>query len=219
MKPGAKSAAEVVAAMEAERPHAHDGMALEDSYRVLVKIFGDVQMAHQAISRSGLRIRFGGLQVFPQSKAGFVPISRDCAGKSGDATGVGSCAETPQGGENDRGASGIASGSRPVLYVAGPMTGIPEFNYPAFEDARRQLEAAGFTVLCPTDNDPDPATSASRPWEWYLRRALRQVVDAGGVAVLPDAICSKGACLEIHVARALGMEVRPVAAWLEASHA
>lgn len=56
MKPGAKSAAEVVAAMEAERPHAHDGMALEDSYRVLVKIFGDVQMAHQAISRSGLRI-------------------------------------------------------------------------------------------------------------------------------------------------------------------
>lgn len=192
MKPGAKSAAEVVAAMEAERPHAHDGMALEDSYRVLVKIFGDVQMAHQAISRSGLRIRFGGLQV---------------------------CAETPQGGENDRGASGIASGSRPVLYVAGPMTGIPEFNYPAFEDARRQLEAAGFTVLCPTDNDPDPATSASRPWEWYLRRALRQVVDAGGVAVLPDAICSKGACLEIHVARALGMEVRPVAAWLEASHA
>lgn len=110
--------------------------------------------------------------------------------------------------------SATAVRERPILYVAGPMTGLPQFNYPAFEDARRALEHAGYFVLCPTDNDPDPTTSADRTWEWYLRRALRQVLDADGVAVLPDAICSKGACLEIHVARSLGMPVRPVTAWL-----
>lgn len=106
-----------------------------------------------------------------------------------------------------------------LLYIAGPMTGLPEFNYPAFERARGELEAVGFSVLCPVDNDPDPATSASRSWEWYLRRALRQVLDADGIAVLPDAACSRGACLEIHVARALGMTVQPVTRWIaEASH-
>ncbi|HEX7048837.1 MAG TPA: DUF4406 domain-containing protein [Longimicrobiales bacterium] len=99
------------------------------------------------------------------------------------------------------------------LYIAGPMTGLPEFNYPAFERARTDLEAAGFDVLCPTDIGAD-AEPGSRPWTWYMRAALRQVLDADALAVLPGAACSRGALLEITVARALGMEVRPVEAWM-----
>lgn len=99
------------------------------------------------------------------------------------------------------------------LYVAGPMTGLPGFNYPAFEEARKELEAAGYVVLCPTDNE-DGEVPGGRPWEWYMRHALRQVLDAQGIAVLPNAACSKGATLEITVARALGMEVMPVGTWV-----
>jgi hypothetical protein len=35
-----------------------------------------------------------------------------------------------------------------ILYIAGPMTGLPDYNYPAFEQARASLEAAGYRVLC-----------------------------------------------------------------------
>lgn len=100
-----------------------------------------------------------------------------------------------------------------TLYIAGPMTGLPEFNYPAFEDARRRFEAAGYTVLCPTDNGKDHELG-SRPWSWYMRAALRQLMDADGVAVLPGWEASRGATLEVHVAQSLDIPVRSVEAWL-----
>ena len=36
------------------------------------------------------------------------------------------------------------------LYIAGPMTGLVAFNFPAFEAARQDLEDAGFEVESPT---------------------------------------------------------------------
>ena len=100
-----------------------------------------------------------------------------------------------------------------TLYVAGPMTGLPEFNYPAFEDARARLEAAGYEVLCPTDNE-EGDTPGAHPWQWYMRRAIAQVIEADAIAVLPDAACAKGALLEIQIARALDMPVASENQWV-----
>lgn len=38
------------------------------------------------------------------------------------------------------------------VYVAGPMTGIPDFNYPAFNAVADQLRAQGYEVENPADH-------------------------------------------------------------------
>ena len=96
------------------------------------------------------------------------------------------------------------------LYIAGPMTGVPEYNYPAFERAKIQLHKRGYEVLCPTAIAADRTHS----WSWRMRQSLAQVLQADAIAVLPNAACSKGALLELTVARALEMRVLPIAQWI-----
>lgn len=98
-----------------------------------------------------------------------------------------------------------------VLYVAGPMTSLPEFNYPAFHQAAADLREAGFVVLNPAENER-PIDSA---WDLFMRDALRMVSDADGIAVLHGWETSRGAQLEVHNAHALRMPVLAVAAWLD----
>lgn len=98
----------------------------------------------------------------------------------------------------------------PVLYLAGPMSGLPEFNYPAFHQAARVLRTAGFEVLNPADN----VAPESGAWADYMRLALGQLVRADAVAFLTGAGNSRGALLEMRVAADLEMRVRPVRAWL-----
>lgn len=98
-----------------------------------------------------------------------------------------------------------------ILYIAGPMTGYPDFNYPAFHDAERRLRAAGFEVLNPADR-PEPKPDPS--WEDWLRGAITIMLRADGVAFLGGAGGSRGARLEVRLARDLAMPVRSVRGWL-----
>ena len=105
--------------------------------------------------------------------------------------------------------------SGPCVYIAGPMTGLPEFNYPAFRLAELDLIDAGHCVHNPVHierHNPTPGTP--QPWDWYVRHALRMVLDSGAVALLPGWENSRGATLEHQVATALGLDVRPLDGWL-----
>lgn len=107
------------------------------------------------------------------------------------------------------------------LYVAGPMSNIELYNYPAFEAAAGKLRAAGFEVLSPHEmtfpcgcGGGVHSCGVDHSWSDYMREALGLLLRAHGVAALEDWDRSRGARLEVMVARRLGMHVDLVDYWL-----
>ena len=102
-------------------------------------------------------------------------------------------------------------------YLAGPMSGVPQFNFPAFDAAADHLRAAGHDIVSPAELD-DPATrEAARnssdgsfgsgtvngeTWGDFLARDVKLIADEGieAIIVLPGWEGSKGARLETFVA-------------------
>jgi len=97
--------------------------------------------------------------------------------------------------------------------VAGPMTGIEDFNYPVFNAAADDLRAKGFDVLNPVDIEALNDTGQPQAWDWYMRHAIAMVAQADGLAMLPGWENSKGARLEHAIAEALKLDIHPVWWW------
>lgn len=108
------------------------------------------------------------------------------------------------------------------IYLAGPMRGIPEFNFPAFHKAAAYLRDQGHTIFSPAENDLDKTgidvtgtTGDEAEIEgkngWTLRQALCDdlnfiCLEAEGIALLPGWEKSKGVAAELATAKALGLE-------------
>ena len=95
------------------------------------------------------------------------------------------------------------------LYLAGPMTGYPDWNYPAFMAAEDRLRQVGFLVTNPARLG-DPTQS----WQCNMRRAIRAMLECDGVALLPGWSTSRGARLEYQVARDLGIAATSWDLWI-----
>ena len=100
-------------------------------------------------------------------------------------------------------------GKPPVCYVAGPMTGIPNFNFEAFDAAAAVMREAGWFVYNPADNDRERGEEA-RPdgvpqWKLkhYMEIDLAQVCKSDAIFMLKGWEESKGATLEFNVADAV----------------
>lgn len=103
------------------------------------------------------------------------------------------------------------------LYTAGPMTGLPQFNFPAFDAMAASLRRAGHDVISPAELD-DPADRAAalaspdghmhgghhmnKTWGDFLARDVKLIADDGieGIVVLHGWEKSRGARLETFVA-------------------
>lgn len=98
-----------------------------------------------------------------------------------------------------------------ALYVAGPMTGLPSFNYPAFFEAADKLAAVGYEAI-------NPARAEGRAnclhWLDFMRASLIDIAACDGIATLPGWGDSRGAALEVHIARSLDLPVFSVDEWL-----
>lgn len=91
--------------------------------------------------------------------------------------------------------------SKQRVYIAGPMTGLPDFNYPAFNAEAARLRKLGYHVENPADNP------AQETWQAYMRQAITQLVTCDLVALLPGWENSRGAKIENGLAVSLGIPV------------
>ena len=90
------------------------------------------------------------------------------------------------------------------IYISGPMTGMPEFNYPAFHAAARRLRQAGWDVINPAENF---GGCTDLPREVYMRLDVTHMVACSAIAMLPGWRTSRGARVEYLLAHELGMEI------------
>ena len=98
------------------------------------------------------------------------------------------------------------------IYLAGPMRGYPEYNFPAFRERTHALRAMGHEVWSPAEQDElldgfNAATDKADTMAHYMARDLPAVCQSEAVAVLPGWEASKGAQLEVHVARTIGLPI------------
>jgi hypothetical protein len=100
------------------------------------------------------------------------------------------------------------------VYVAGPMTGYPEFNYPAFYAASERLRAIGIEPINPARAE---GREGCKTWLDFMRLSLIDIAACDGIATLPGWQDSRGAALEVHIARSLDLPVLSIETWTEES--
>ncbi|ALX67279.1 DUF4406 domain-containing protein [Microbacterium sp. XT11] len=110
-----------------------------------------------------------------------------------------------------------------TLYVSGPMSGRPHFNYPMFKDATEALRAEGYAVISPHELDGEAGVDLDNFTEADRRAALARdvaaVTKADGVALLPGWHESSGARAEAALANAIPIPARPVGEWIDEARA
>jgi hypothetical protein len=89
------------------------------------------------------------------------------------------------------------------VYIAGPMTGIQDLNYPEFNQVAHALRDLGYHVENPAENTP-PACGS---WEGYMRLAVAQLVTCDEIHMLRGWKQSRGALVEHQLAVDLGLLV------------
>jgi hypothetical protein len=92
------------------------------------------------------------------------------------------------------------------LYIAGPMTGLPDLNFPAFHAQAAQLRAQGHEVVNPAELNPDPSIA----WAVCMLRDLEELSRCEGIVMLPGWEQSPGAQIERLWAGRLGLHVSEV---------
>jgi len=100
---------------------------------------------------------------------------------------------------------------RTRLYIAGPMTGLPNYNLDNFRAAEAQLQAAGYGAVNPGRR----GVIEGYTWVDYMKLGIADLLTCGAVATLPDWEMSRGASIEVSLAQDLEMDVRSLADWLE----
>lgn len=87
------------------------------------------------------------------------------------------------------------------IYIAGPMTGVPQSNYPAFNACAENLRTEGHAVENPAETD---GGSSHKDRAFYFRHAVKAVVRCKSICLLPGWGKSLGALTEVLVGWQIG---------------
>ena len=89
-----------------------------------------------------------------------------------------------------------------IAYISGPMSGYKDYNREAFTVAEANLKEVAYfdTIINPAALD-----EGEQPWEYYLTRDLKMIMDAKvtDLILLPGWMGSKGARAELFIAQEL----------------
>jgi hypothetical protein len=95
-----------------------------------------------------------------------------------------------------------------TLYLSGPISGRANYEE-EFSQAAEALREYAYLVENPAEIVP-----CGTAWEPAMRQALARMLECDGLAMLPDWTQSRGARIEVRLARELGMPIKRVADWI-----
>ena len=84
------------------------------------------------------------------------------------------------------------------------MSGISEFNYPAFNREAARLRALGYQVENPAENPAPPCGT----WDGWMALGKAQLVQCDTIVLLPGWTASPGAKIEVRDAIELGLTIK-----------
>ena len=83
------------------------------------------------------------------------------------------------------------------------MSGIKDFNRPAFNEAEAVLKANGYKV----ENPAKCSLPAGSEWKAYMKADIKALMSCDAIVMLPGWEKSKGAMIEYGIACDLGYEI------------
>ena len=110
----------------------------------------------------------------------------------------------------------------PTIYVAGPMRGVPFYNFPKFDERAEHLRQEGWAVINPADTDREAGGTDTCPHEFnpdvnytdqeFMRAAIARDMlsicqQCTAIYMLSGWENSKGARAEHAAALAIGLEI------------
>lgn len=94
------------------------------------------------------------------------------------------------------------------IYLAGPMTGYPSDNAPAFAVAAAELRAQGYFVFNPAEANPPTPVGVARHYRTCMAVDLAWIcAHADAIAMLPGWEASNGVRAELALAKAIGLTI------------
>ena len=111
---------------------------------------------------------------------------------------------------------------KPTIYLAGPMRGIKDFNFPAFDRQAELLRKQGWRVVNPAELDREHGSPETGPMEYdpatnyndreFMREALRRDLvaiaeECTAIYMMSGFEQSRGAKAEYQLAKAIGIDI------------
>jgi hypothetical protein len=99
------------------------------------------------------------------------------------------------------------------IYISGPMSGIENSNFDAFNEFEGKFDPDVVTF----ENPAKPGHIEGYEWKDYLKLALKMMLECEAVVLIDGWQSSKGCLLELHVAKSLGMRILKIVdenAWI-----
>ena len=97
------------------------------------------------------------------------------------------------------------------IYLAGPMRGYLEYNFPEFIRVAQEIRDKGHDVFNPAERELqdgfNPETDTVKELAYYMQMDLPEVCKSDAVAVLKGWDKSRGAVLEVLVAFGIGKKL------------